>query len=90
MTNLSCLQPILEVQVMRNMLRARVVDIDRIEIAGIAGRAQPLILGLKQNNAQNIVNNIGRCGYQANVLSRAIAYAPRNSLAASQTEQWSY
>ena len=75
---------------MGNMLRARVVDINRIEIAGIAGRAQPLVLGLEQNNAQNIVNNIGCRGYKADVLSRAIAYAPRNSLAASQTEQGSH
>ena len=61
---------------MSNLLRARIVDIYRIEIPGITGCAQPLVPGLKQNNAQNVVNDIGRCGYNANVLARAIADAP--------------
>ena len=75
---------------MSNMLRARVVDINGIEILGIAGCAQSLVLGLQQNNAQNIVNNVGRGGNNANVLAGAVTNAPRNSLPASQTEQWSY
>lgn len=75
---------------MSNMLRARIVDINRVEIAGITGCAQPLVLGLKQNNTQNVVDNIGRRGDQAHVLPRAITDAPRNSLPASQTEQGSY
>lgn len=32
--------------------RARVMNIDRIKIAGIAGCAQALVLSLKQNNTQ--------------------------------------
>jgi len=75
---------------MSNGLRARIVDINRVKIAGVAGSAQPLILGLKQNNAQDIVNNIGRGGDNANVLASAVTDAPRNSLAAGKTEQWSY
>jgi len=61
---------------MSNVLRARIVDIDRVEIPGIAGCAQPLVLGLKQNNAQNVVNDIGRGGHNADVLAGAIADAP--------------
>ena len=75
---------------MSNGLCAWIVDIHRIEIAGITGCAQPLVLGLKQNHAQNIVNNVGSCGHNANVLPGAVTDAPRNSLAAGQTEQWSY
>ena len=75
---------------MSNMLRARVVDINGIEILGIAGCAQALVLGLQQNHAQNIVNNVGRGGNNANVLAGAVTDAPRNSLPASQTEQRSY
>ena len=61
---------------MSNVLRARIVDINGVEIAGVTGCTQPLVLGLKQNNAQNIVDNVGRGGHNANVLARAIAYAP--------------
>jgi len=75
---------------MSNVLRARIVDVYRIEILGITGGAQTLVLGLQQNNAQNIVNNVGRGGNNANVLPGAVTDAPRNSLPASQTEQWSY
>jgi hypothetical protein len=75
---------------MSNGLRARIVDIYRIEIPGIAGCAQALVLGLKQNNAQNVVNNVGSSGHNANVLAGAVADAPRNSLPAGQTEQWSH
>src|SRR6476469_5732156 len=75
---------------MSNGLRARIVDIHRIEIAGVAGCAQPLVLGLKQNDAQNVINDVGRGGHNANVLSGAVTDAPRNSLPAGQTEQWSY
>lgn len=61
---------------MSNVLRTRVVNINRIEILGITGCAQPLVLRLKQNNAQDIVNNV-RCGrHNANVLSGAITDAP--------------
>ena len=74
---------------MSNVLRARIVDINSVKIAGVTGCAQPLVLGLKQNNAQNVVDNVGRGGHNANVLSRAIADAPRNSLLAGQAEQWS-
>jgi hypothetical protein len=69
---------------MGNRLRARIVDIHRIEVAGVAGCAQPLVLGLKQNHAQNIVNNVGRSGDNANVLACAVADAPRNG----PTERW--
>jgi hypothetical protein len=75
---------------MSNGLRARIVDIHRIEIAGIAGCAQPLVLGLKQNHAQNVINNVGRGGHNANVLSGAVTDAPRNSLPTGHAEQWSY
>ena len=75
---------------MSNRRGAGIVDINRIKILGIAGCAQPLILGLKQNHAQNIVNNIGRGGHNADVLAGTVAYAPRNSLPSGQTEQWSY
>ena len=75
---------------MGDVLRARVVDVNRVKIAGVAGRAQTLILGLQQNNAQNVVNNVGSGGHYANVLSGAVADAPRNSLPAGKTKQWSY
>jgi len=75
---------------MGNRLRARIVDIYRIEIFGVTGRAQALVLGLQQNNAQHVIDNIGRGGHNANVLSGAVTDAPRNSLPASQAEQWSY
>lgn len=75
---------------MSNRLRARVVDINRIKIAGITGCAQPLILGLQQNNTQHVVNNIGRGSHNADVLSGAVTDAPRNSLSAGHAEQWSY
>lgn len=61
---------------MGNVLRARVVDINRIEIFGITGCAQPLVLGLQQNNAQNVVDNVGRSGNNANVLAGAVTDAP--------------
>src|SRR5580765_8090324 len=75
---------------MSNMLRARIVDINRIEIFGITDCAQTLVLGLQQNNAQNIVNNVGSGGNNAYVLPGAVTDARRNSLPASQTEQWSH
>ena len=61
---------------MSNVLRARVVDIDRVEIAGITGCAQPLVLRLKQNDAQNVIDNVGRGSNDANVLSGAVTDAP--------------
>ena len=61
---------------MCNVLRARIVDINRIEIPGITGGAQALVLGLQQNNPQNVVNNVGRGGHDANVLAGAVADAP--------------
>lgn len=61
---------------MSNVLRARIVDIHRIEVFGIAGRSQSLILGLEQNNAQNIVNNVGRGGHNAHVLTGTVTDAP--------------
>ena len=75
---------------MSNRLRAGIVDIHRIEIPGITGCAQALILSLQLNYAQNVIDNIGRGGHNANVLSGAVTDAPRNSLPTSQTEQWSY
>src|SRR5215831_20977242 len=75
---------------MSNGLRARIVDIHRIEIAGITGCSQPLVLGLQQDHAQNVINNIGRGGHNANVLSGAVADAPRNSLSTRHAEQWPY
>jgi len=75
---------------MSNVLRARIVDIYRIEIPGITGRAQTLVLGLKQNNAQHVIDNVGSGGHNANVLAGTVTDAPRNSLAAGQTEQRSY
>ena len=75
---------------MSNVLRTGVVDINRIEILRITGGAQTLVLGLQQNNAQNIVNNVGSGGHNAYVLPGAVTDAPRNSLPASQTEQWSH
>ena len=75
---------------MSNVLCARVVDINRVEIFGIPGCTKPLVLGLQQNNAQNIVNNVGCGGHNADVLSGAVTDAPRSSLPTSQTEQWSY
>jgi hypothetical protein len=75
---------------MSNGLRARIVDIHGIEIAGITGCAQTLVLRLKLNNAQNIVNNVGSGGHDAHVLAGPVTDAPRNSLPARQTEQWSY
>jgi len=61
---------------MSDRLRARVVDINRVEIAGITGCAQTLVLRLEQNNAQNVIDNIGRGGHNANILARAVADAP--------------
>ena len=75
---------------MSNGLRARIVDINGVEILRITGCAQTLVLGLKQNHAQYIVNNVGRGCHNANVLSGAITDAPRNGLSTGQTEQWSY
>jgi hypothetical protein len=75
---------------MSNRLRARVVNIHGVEIAGITGCAQPLVLRLKLNNTQNVVNNVGSSGHNAHVLAGSVADAPRNSMPASQTEQWSY
>jgi len=75
---------------MGNRLRARIVDIDRIKIAGITSCAQALVLGLQLNNTQNVIDNIGSGGDNPNVLAGAVTDAPRNSLAACQTEQWSY
>ena len=75
---------------MSNVLRARVVNINRVEIAGITSCPQPLVLCLKLNNSQNVINNVGSGGHNADVLSGAVTDAPRNSLPTSQTEQWSY
>ena len=75
---------------MSNVLRARIVDIYRIEIPGITGCAQALVLGLQQNNAQHVVDNVGRGGHNANVLAGTVADAPRNCLPAGHAEQWSY
>ena len=61
---------------MSNRLRARIMDINRIEILGITGCAQALVLGLQLNYAQDVIDNIGRGGHNANVLARAIADAP--------------
>lgn len=61
---------------MSNVLRARVMDINRVEIAEITGCAQPLVLRLKQNDAQNIVNNVGCSGHNTDVLSGAVTDAP--------------
>ena len=75
---------------MSNVLCAGVVDIHRIEIFGITGCTQALILGLKQNDPQNVINNVRCGGHNADILSGAVADAPRNSLPTSQTEQRSY
>ena len=75
---------------MSNGLRARIVDIYRIEIPGITGCAQALVLRLQHNNAQNIVNNIRRSGHDANVLTGSVTDAPANGLAAGQAEQRSH
>jgi hypothetical protein len=37
---------------MSNGLRARIVDVNGIEILGITGSAQTLVLSLKQNDTQ--------------------------------------
>ena len=75
---------------MGHMLRARIVDIYRVKIVGITGCAQTLVLGLQENNAQNIVNNVWSGSHNAYVLAGAVTDAPRNSLPAGQTEQRSY
>ena len=75
---------------MGDVLRAWIVDINGIEILGITGCAQTLVLGLQQNNAQNIVNNVGRGGHNANVLAGTVTDTPESSLPARQTEQWAH
>jgi len=61
---------------MSNRLRARIVDINGVKIPGITGCAQALVLGLQQNNTQNVIDNIGSGGHNPNVLARAVADAP--------------
>lgn len=75
---------------MSNMLRAGIVDINCIEILGVTGCTKALVLGLQHNHAQNIVNNVGSGGHNADVLSGTVTDAPRNSLSTGQAEQWSY
>ena len=71
---------------MSNGLRARIMDIYRIEIPGIARCPQSLVLGLQQNNSQNVINDIGGGGDNADVLSGAVTDAPRNGVSPGQTE----
>ena len=75
---------------MSNRLRTRIMNVNRVEIPGITGCAQTLVLGLQLNNTQNVIDNIGCGGHNANVLAGAVADAPRNSVPAGQAEQWSY
>ena len=71
---------------MSNGLRARVVDIHRIEIARITGCAQTLVLRLKLNSSQNIVNNVGSGSDNASVQANTKADGPGHSGTACQTE----
>lgn len=71
---------------MRNKLRARIMDIYRIESFGITGGAHTLVLRLKPNNSQNVINNVGSGGYYAGVQASTKANAPRDSGAACQAE----
>jgi hypothetical protein len=75
---------------MSNGLRARIMDVYRIENLGITGGAQPLVLRLKLNNSQNVINNVGSGGHDASIQANAKADAPGDSLPACQTEEWSY
>ena len=61
---------------MGNRLRARIVNIHGIEIFGVTSRTQTLVLSLQLNNTQNVIDNIGCRGNNANVLARAVADAP--------------
>ena len=69
---------------------AGVVDLYGVEIAGITGCAQTLVLSRKLNHAQNVINNIGCGRHNANVLAGTVTNAPRYGLPASQTEQCPY
>ena len=71
---------------MGDRLRARIMDIYRIEVAGIAGCAQTLVLRLKLNNSQNVINNVGSGGHNASVQANTKADAPGDSGAACQAE----
>lgn len=71
---------------MGDRLRARIMDIYRIEILGITGGAQPLVLRLKLNNSQNVINNVGSGGHNAGIHANTKADAPGDSGAACQTE----
>jgi hypothetical protein len=62
------------------------MDIYRIKILGITGGAKTLVLCLKLNNSQNVVNNVGSGGYNASVQANAKADAPGDSLPACQAE----
>ena len=71
---------------MSNRLRARIMNIYRIEILGITGGAKTLVLRLKLNNSQNVINNVGSGGHNASVQANAKADAPGDRLSACQTE----
>jgi hypothetical protein len=66
------------------------VYINCIEISGITGGAQALVLRHEPNDAQNIVHNVGRCSHDANVLTGTVTDAPESSLSTGQTEQRSH
>lgn len=71
---------------MSNRLRARIMDIYRIENFGITGGAHTLVLCLELNNSQNVIHNVGSGGHNASIKANTKASAPRDSLPASQTE----
>lgn len=71
---------------MGDRLRARIMDIYRVEILGITGGAQTLVLRLKLNNSQNVINNVGSGGHNACIQANTKADAPGDSGTACQTE----
>lgn len=75
---------------MSNGRSSGVVDLYRIEIAGITGCAQTLVLSCKLNHAQNVINDVGGGRHDTNVLAGTVTDAPGNSLSTSQTEQRSH
>lgn len=75
---------------MGNRRSAGVVDLYRVEIAGITGCAESLVLSCQLDHAQNVVDNIRRSGHNANVLAGPVTDAPRYSLPTSKAEQRSY
>jgi len=71
---------------MSNRLRARIMDIYRIENLGITGGAHTLVLCLELNDSQNVIHNVGSGGHNTSVKANAKAGAPGDSLPACQTE----